>query len=148
MSLKRTSESISPYLSQLFNRCVEEGIMPSCWKRANVTPILKKGSANITKNYRPISLLSCTSKVLEKIVHKRVMSHVVENNLLPPNQYGFCKGSSTTSQLLDICHLIATALDSRLTSKLLFLDVSKAFDRVWHKAPLFKLEWLEIRGNS
>ena len=65
LALKKTNESIAPYLCQLFNRCLEDGVMPSCWKRANVTPILKKGSANITKNYRPISLLSCTSKVLE-----------------------------------------------------------------------------------
>ena len=121
--------------------------MPSCWKRANVTPILKKGSANITKNNRPISLLSCTSKVLEKIVHKRVSKHVSDNNLLQPNQYGFVKFSSTGSQLLDIIHLIATALDARLTTKLLFLDVSKAFDRVWHKALLFKLQKLGIRGK-
>ena len=70
-----------------------------------------------------------------------------DNNLLPPNQYGFVKGSSTDAQLLDIKHLIATALDSRLTSKLLFLDVSKAFDRVWHKALLFKLQRLGIRGK-
>ena len=145
LSLKKTRASVAPYLCRLFNRCLEEGIMPSCWKRANVTPILKKGSANITKNYRPISLLSCTSKVLEKIVHRRVSKHVSDNNLLPPNQYGFVKGSSTTSQLLDISHLIATALDARLTSKLLFLDVSKAFDRVWHKALLFKLQKLGIR---
>ena len=147
LSLKKTSESISPYLCELFNRCFDKGCMPACWKRANVTPILKKESANTTKNYRPISLLSCTSKVIEKIVHRRVMAHVFENNLLPSNQYGFVKGSSTTSQLLDISHLIATSLDSRLTSKLLFLDVSKAFDRVWHKALLYKLERMGIRGR-
>ena len=147
LSLKNTSGTISSYLSQLFNRCLDDGIMPACWKKANVTPILKKGSANITKNYRPISLLSCTSKVLEKIVHRRVSKHVSDNKLLPPNQYGFVKGSSTISQLLDISHLIATALDTKLTTKLLFLDVSKAFDRVWHKALLYKLEKLGIRGK-
>ena len=80
-------------------------------------------------------------------VYKRVMLHVDTNDLLPSNQYGFRKGSSTISQLLDVIHLTANALDERLTSKLLFLDVSKAFDRVWHRALLFKLEHISNRSQ-
>ena len=146
LSLKKTRNSILKYLSRLFNSCLEACTMPGCWKMANVSPILKKGSANSTKNFRPISLLSYTSKVLEKIVHRRVKTHVDTNSLLQSNQYGFRKGSSTIAQLLDVCHLTATALDSRLMSKLLFLDGGKAFDRVWHRALLYKLELLGIRG--
>ena len=144
LSLKMTRRAIPPFLARLFNSCLSRGVMPGCWKQANVTPILKKGSASSTKKFRPISLLSCISKVLEKIEYKRVMRHVDENDSCHLASMDFVREAHHLSPSYSTS---ATALDAWLTSKLLFLDLSKAFDRVWWRALLHKLEVLGIRGQ-
>ena len=138
IALRQTAGAIAPYLTELFNCCMFQGVMPQCWKKANVTPVFKKGSPSKIENYRPISLLSCASKVLERLVADQLRDYLESNQLLTNHQYGFCKGSSTVDQLLDL-YEITEGLDKRLVTKLLFLDVSKAFDRVWHKALIHKL---------
>ena len=146
IALRSTADAITPYLTRLFNMCMTCGKMPSSWKRANVTPIYKKGSPSTTANYRPISLLSCASKVLEHLVADRLKAYLESNNLFT-QQHGFRKGSSTIDQLLDVYQEITEGPDRRLVTKLLFLDVSKAFDRVWHKALIHKLQCLDISGR-
>ena len=136
-ALKMTSTSIVPYLTKLMNTCIDAGFMPKSWKRANVSPIHKKGSISDKTNYRPISLLSCTSKLMERMISDQLRVYLEENSLLKPEQYGFRKGSSTLDQLLDIYDKMVTGLDDRMVTKLLFLDVSKAFDKVWHEGLLY-----------
>ena len=140
LHLNQTSKHIQP-LS-------EEGIHAVMLETCKCVPIHKKGSLNDVKNFRPISLLSCTSKVLEKIVHNRVMTHLEDQGLIPDQQYDFRKNNSTTFQLFDVAHQLSQALDERLTTKMLFLDVIKALDRVWHKALLSKLQNMGIRGSA
>ena len=147
IGLRQTAGAIAPYLTELFNCCMFQGVMPLCWKKANVTPVFKKGSPSKIENYRPISLLSCASKVLERLVADQLRDYLESNQLLTNHQYGFRKGSSTVDQLLDLYNEITEGLDKRLVTKLLFLDVSKAFDRVWHKALIHKLECLGVTGG-
>ena len=91
-------------------------------------------------NYRPISLLSAISKVLERIVHKHIFNFFHENNFISSFQSGFVPKDSTVNQLTYIYHTFSKALDDGKEVRAIFCDISKAFDRVWHKGLLFKLE--------
>ena len=147
LALKKTSESTKGILCRLFNACMKRGIMPKTWKKANLTPIHKKNNLSDVKNYRPISLLSCLSKVIERLVCDRLRVYLEENNLITDAQYGFRRGSSTLDQLLDLYDNIMKNMDEKMVTKLLFLDVSKAFDKVWHKGLIYKLKRLGIEGD-
>ena len=127
-----------PY-SIIFNRSLEQGYFPSSWKDANVTPIHKKEDKSLPSNYRPISLLSIAGKTMERCVHKHLYNNMVTNQLLTPLQSGFREGDSTTNQLLHPYHKICEAVDKGKEIRAVFCDISKAFDRVWHKGLLYKL---------
>ena len=111
---------------------------------ANVIPIYKsKDSSNIT-NYRTISLLNCLGKVFERCVFKHLFNYLREHKLISMYQSGFTPGDSTTNQLVSIYH-VCTALENQADIQLIFFDISKAFDKVWHKGLLFKLESIAIK---
>lgn len=145
--LKAAANKISEPLCTLFNRSLDENIFPETWKIANVTPIYKKGDKYVCKNYRPISLLSCIGKLLERCVHGHVYNHLKENNLLTVSQSGFIKKDSTSYQLLAMYTDFCQAIDNRITTQSVFFDISKAFDRVWHAGLLRKLYAIGIRGT-
>ena len=113
-----------------------------------MTPIHKKDELENPGNWRPISLLSCVSKVFERIIHDSLITFLDTHNIITPHQFGFRKSSSTTDQLLDVYDRLLKNLDNRLTTKILFLDMSKAFDKVWHRGLLAKLERIGIRGKT
>jgi len=89
--LRNTSSSIVPSLSSLFNLSLRSGCVPSDWISSNVIPVHKSGNQSLVSNYRPISLLSLVSKVLERIVHNRLSHHLSSNSLLSGDQFGFQK---------------------------------------------------------
>ena len=134
-------------LTKLFNRCLNEGKFPSLWKLAHVTPIYKKGLRELCTNYRPISLLSCVGKVLERCVHKHVYTFFKTHNVLTPHQSGFIPGDSAVNQLLSTYNNLCCSFDSGIITQTIYFDISKAFDRVWHKGLLVKLEAVGIRGK-
>jgi len=138
---------IAEPLSILFTRSLNEGIFPNIWKTANITPIFKKGDKGDCSNYRPISLLSCVGKVLEKCVQKHMFNYFASNNILTPSQSGFIPGDSTVYQLTCLYNDFCKSLDDNITVQAIFFDISKAFDRVWHKGLLSKLFALGIRGQ-
>ena len=134
-------------LSIIFNECISSGTFPDTWKQANVQPVHKKGNRQIKSNYRPISLLPICGKILEKIVFDKVYSYLNENNLLSKNQSGFRPGDSTIYQLLSITSDIFESFEKHDETRALFLDISKAFDKVWHEGLIFKLKSNGISGN-
>ena len=110
-------------------------------------PLFKKGNKEQPSNYRPISLISCVGKVMERVVFKYVYNHLHLNKLIYKYQSGFLPGHSTTYQLIDIYNQICKAFDDRQSTCMVFCDISKAFDRVWHKGLLLKLRQYGISGN-
>ena len=112
------------------------------WNKANVLPIHKRESSQLKKNYRPISLLRICGKICEKLIFDVMYKHINDNKLLTPNQSGFHQGDLTVNQLLYITHQIYTAFEEYLTRETcaVFLDISKAFDKVWHDSLVFKLK--------
>ena len=103
------SEVLSPVLAILFNACFDFGILPTCLKAAKVVPVHKDGDINEVTNYRPISILSIFSKILEKLVHTQTLSFLKYHSILTPTQYGFRPKYSTLHALLDITN---SALDN------------------------------------
>ena len=142
--LKECAHSLCSPLARLFNLSFQFGIFPNSWKLANVVPIYKKNDRQLVSNYRPVSLLSTLSKVMERIVHSRLYDYCVENNLLTDKNSGFKRGDSTVNQLTHLTNKITEALDKRKDVCLVFLDITKAFDKVWHKGLLFKLRQLSL----
>ena len=101
-------------------------------KVAEVIPIFKQGSKINCSNYRPISLLSSFSKIFEKIVYKRVYSYLLKLKLLSPNQFSFQCGVSTSHAISAVYDDLLNNADKKCCSCCLFLDLSKAFDTVYH----------------
>ena len=145
--LKSVSKTVSKPLCILMNRSFHEGIFPDIWKLANVIPIFKKVDKSEPSNYRPVALLSCIGKLQERIVFKNMYNFLIDNNLLYKYQSGFLPHHSTVFQLIDIFHNICQAFDNSMFSCIVFCDVSKAFDRVWHKGLLFRLRQNGIDGK-
>ena len=142
--LKICANAIAPSLSKFFNISLNAGYFPSAWKFANVIPIFKKNDRQSKINYRPVSLLICLSKILEKIVFIRLYNFLLEINFFTPFQSGFRPGDSTVNQLVLIVHKIYEAFEQGKEVQAVFLDMTKAFDKVWHKGLLFKLKSLGI----
>ena len=147
--IKLCENSLVFPLKLIFNNILRTGIFPKQWKRANVTPVHKKDSKQLIKNYRPISLLPIFAKVFEKIIFTELYNHLVENNLITNNQSGFRPADSVTNQLIYLVHEIYTNFDcfENMEVRSVYLDMSKAFDKVWHKGLLFKLEQNGVTGN-
>ena len=101
--LLQTVNEVKKPLTDIFIKSLQEGKIPDPWKLANITPLHKKGPKTSTKNYRPISLTSVVSKLMEKIVRDKIMSHMEENGLFTKHQHGFSKGYSCVTQLIDVC---------------------------------------------
>ena len=144
--LIKSVEFLSGPLATLFNRSITESKFPFAWKIAHVTPIHKKGDKSICNNYRPISLLSCVGKIMEKCIQKHVFAFLTDHNLLTLSQSGFIPGDSTTYQLLSIYDDFFKSLDKKSITQAVFFDISKAFDRVWHRGLIHKLNAIGIRG--
>ena len=142
------AEVVKP-LCLIFNQCLETGVLPEMWKWGNVLPTHKKESRQLKKNYRPISLLPICGKIFKKIIFDSIYKHFTDNKLLTPNQSGFRPGDSTINQLLYITNKIYSASEdypSRET-RAVFLDISKAFDKVCHEGLIFKLKSYGISGG-
>ena len=146
LKIANNCQNFAEMLSKIINNSFEQGIFPDSLKLARVVPIHKEGPKTDVTNYRPISLLSCFSKVFEKIMHNRIMEFLDKNNLLCDTQYGFRPGRSCEHALLNANNHILDALSKKEVALLLLIDFSKAFDVVEHPILLHKLQHYGIRG--
>ena len=142
-------DSIIPPLKIIFESAIKSGHFPDSWKKGNIIPVHKKESKNLIKNYRPISLLPIFGKIFEKVIYNNLFKYFQENKFISDNQSGFRSGDSCTSQLIAITHEIYKAFDVNpsLETRGVFLDISKAFDKVWHDGLLHKLKCLGVEGD-
>ena len=147
--LKICDSSIVEPLMIIFKNCLKFGIFPDSWKKSNIVPIHKKGDKQILNNYRPVSLLPVCGKIFERIIFKNLYEHLEKNNLLSSSQSGFKSSDSCTYQLLSITHLIYSGFDYNpsLETRGVFLDISKAFDKVWHNGLIYKLRSVGVTGE-
>ena len=143
---KELAIPLSKSLCSLFNVSLAKGIFPEVWKHANVTPLYKNDDPSLVCNYRPISLLSTVGKILEKNIHKHIFNFFQDNNIITCLQSGFVPGDSTVNQLTHVYNTFCKALSDGLELRAAFCDISKAFDRVWHKGLILKLKRAGIYG--
>ena len=148
ITLKKLKDFLVPPLTHLFNRCLEEGVFPTALKKSIVIPIHKCGKRDCITNYRPISLLPSLSKILEKIINKRLINYLENKNLLSESQFGFRTGRSTDDAVHIFTDFVIRQLDNKKKCLTIFLDLAKAFDTVSFPILLQKLETLGIRGNQ
>jgi hypothetical protein len=121
------------YITHLFNASLLLNHFPDQWKIAQIILILKPGKPpNTPTSYRPISLLPVLAKVLEKLIARRLLDIINNQHLLPNHQFGFRQHHSTIQQTHRIVNKINEALDNKQYCSAAFLDITQAFDKVWH----------------
>ena len=121
---------ISDPITILLKKTIDCGKIPADWRRANVTPIYKKGVKNLAENYRPISLTSLICKLIESLINGAIMKHHAELKFLSLKQFGFISGRSTTTQLMRCFDNCLDAIVDGNVVDTVYLDFAKAFDSV------------------
>ena len=146
--IKFAFDAIIEPIRHIFDISLTKGVFPDKLKITRITPIFKSGEREFVSNYRPISVLSCFSKVLERIMYNRLYSFIVENNVLYNKQFGFQKEHSTEHAILQLTTQILQSFDEDKFTIGVFIDLSKAFDTVDHSILLKKLSYYGVRNNN
>ena len=146
--IKQTVSSFINPLFHIFNLSFTTGVVPVQFKMAKVIPIFKAGDKSSMDNYRPISLLSSFSKILEKLVALRIMSFLNNNDILSKWQFGFRSGHSTAHPMVHFLNKITDALNNKKHTIAIFGDLKKAFDTCDHQILLSKLKKYGVDGSE
>ena len=141
--LQTLHKELAPTLQLIFQQSLDQGKLPQIWKEANVSPIFNKGDRSDPANYRPISL-TC---VLEHIIASSLPKHFTNSNILYDLQHGFREKRSCETPLIMLIDELAKNVQTGFQTDLIFLDFSKAFDKVAHEKLLLKLHYYGIRGD-
>ena len=146
--LKHLGPRAKSTLLKIFNSSWHSGKFPTRWKEAQIRPSLKKGKdKKKPESYRPISLLSCTGKLLERLVNKRLLWYLESNNILCPTQTGYRQHRGIEDQLAYLTQDIQDGFSEKKKTIAVFFDLSKAFDTVWKEGLLLKLKRCGIQGK-
>ncbi|KAL0819437.1 hypothetical protein ABMA28_007542 [Loxostege sticticalis] len=146
--LKVAKDIIIPPLTILLKLCIEQGIFPKAFKKAIITPVHKGGDRDNVTNYRPISVLTSLSKILEKVLNKRLIEFLENHKILSDCQFGFRSKKSTEDAVQELTEFVTNNLDSKQKCVGIFLDLAKAFDTVSIPTLVDKLERIGIRGTA
>ena len=122
-------------------------MFPLQWKNGNSVPACKKGDRQFLRNCRLVSVLPVWGKSFEKLIFYEILKFFYENNIVSPKQFAFKPGDSYINQSVSISHEMYESLDAGLKVRSVFLNISKAFDKVWHEGILFKLNQNRILVN-
>ena len=147
-ALKLFINRISTVLTHIINTSLEQNIFPVRWKHAVITPIPKIAIPLTPNDFRPISLLTALSKIIERLVNQQIVKYINKHNLLDPYQSAYRENYSTTTALLKITEDILEAIDDSDISLLVLLDFSKAFDTVNHRLLIEKLRIMGFDNNA
>ena len=147
--LKLCESAITELLHLIFKNYLCSSALPDVWKKANVIPVHNKGDKQVLKNYDPVLLLPICGKIFEKLIFNALYTFFEDHKLLNPCQSGFKKNDSCINKLVSITHEIYSAFDCNPPLKVrgVFLDLSKAFDKVWHDCLIYKPKPLGISGS-
>ena len=146
--IKHFGEKTKSVLLKLFNKSWTTGVVPSSWKKAIIVPVHKKGKdKQDPRSYRPISLLSCLGKLMERVLNRRLTWYLESNNLLASTQTAYRNNRSTEDQLLLLTQEIEDAFQRKHKVASVFFDMSKAFDKVWREGLLLKVRECGISGK-
>ena len=142
------SNAIVKPLSKIYQNCLNTGTFADIWTKSNIVLVHKKGDKHMINNYSPVSLLPVCGKILERLVFNSIFDFLDNNSLLSANKSGFRPSDSCESQLLSIYHEIYASFDCYPTLEVrgVFLDISKAFDRVWLEGLIYKIKSIGISG--
>ncbi|GFW24409.1 RNA-directed DNA polymerase from mobile element jockey [Trichonephila clavipes] len=138
--LKNLPTKFIIFIALLFNMLLENCYFPKSWRMAVVIPILKLNSDySNPQNYRPISLLSSLSKAYEFVILNHLNQHCLARNIIIPEQHGFVTKCSTVTQLLRVTELVHTGFQNHQATGMLFVDIAKTFDKIWHDGLISKM---------
>ena len=146
--LKETASIIASPITHIFKKSQEEGILPSQWLKASITPIFKKGDRADPGNYRPVSLTCILCKVMERLMVEQMLKHAMENYLLTANQHGFTPCRSVTTNLLEVLNKWTESLMHEIPVDVLYLDYCKAFDTVPHQRLIKQIGSFGVEGEA
>ena len=145
--LRQTVDSTTTSVTELLNLSLRSGCVPKEWKKSNVVPIPKTSPPSTPSNYRPISLLSILSKVMERHVHLLITEHLRDRHPLPDSQWGFQAGKSTVTGLLATVHSWLNILEKGQEVGAVFFDLRQAFDSVPHATLMAKLQQIGLNDH-
>lgn len=141
---------VSPFADRmmlLYNRCLSEEEYPEVLKVGEIRALFKSGETQLTKNYRPITLLSYVAKNLGSMIDWRIQKHLEETGGLAEEQGGFRKGRSQVQQIATLLSVIKDRKVRGRNTAVIFLDVNKAYDQMWRKGLLYKLRQKGVTGK-
>ena len=142
--LVRLADVLASPLANVYTKSLGEGTVPPDWKLANVTPIFKKGSKGSAGNYRPVSLTCVLCKVMESILRDSLVLHLSQHSLIRSSQHGFMAKKSCLTNLLEFLEEHSSLVDKGHAVDIVYLDFSKAFDKVPHQRLLLKCQGLYL----
>jgi hypothetical protein len=138
--LKNLPHNFRKILIHLYYISISNASIPERWKKVKVKMIPKNDNLKSDpKNYRPISLTSCIARLCERFIIEQMVDHIKENKLLVKEQSGFRSKRQTKDNIFSICQRNFEAFNRKKKSCVIFFDISKAFDKVWHDGLIFKL---------
>ena len=142
--MKICGNSLCKPLEMFFKSCITKREFSSEWKKANVVPVQQKSDEQLLKNYRPVSVLPIVRNFLESMIYDNIFEYLTANKTISDNQSGFKPGDSCVNQLLSITHELCHSLDNGFEVRGVFLDIPKAFGKVWHEGLILRLNQYKI----